>query len=149
MGCDPYGTWTMAFSVSINLNFFGEGIVLNFGIATSEDDFTFQFSYAAHDDTKTEIKQKGVNASIGVNLQYTDFESVEQLEGGMYNSGVSLPVGRFDILTSEKNEYAGWQIGFGPGVAADFHKTKTYTYNSDVWEPLNLTRRMAEWSGIR
>ena len=143
MSFDPLGKWTFAISFNVTILLFGRGIDIGVGFAMSADDFTFQLTYAASDDSVTDVDQFGIVEAASINIQYTELSSVTELEGPMYAYGINAPIS-FDILSTEEQP-VGWQIGVGPGVAYDVHKIKSYTYNTDVWETWNPTKRLIEW----
>ena len=140
----------MAFSLNLNFSFCGVGFDMAVGIAVSEQDFTLQFTYAdSSENEQTKIEQLGVSAGVSLGLQYTDFESVEKLDEYVIVTGVNTPIGSLDVLTNDEDGYVGWQVAAGPGVSADVHRIKTYTYNYGVWEMWNPVRKIAERLGIR
>ena len=140
---DPFGNWTFAISFNATILLFGKGIDIGVGFAMSSDDFTFQLTYAASDDSITDVDQFGIVEAASINIQYTELSSVTELKGPMYAYGINAPIS-FDILSTEEQP-VGWQIGVGPGVAYDIHKIKSFTYNTAVWETWNPTKRLIEW----
>lgn len=143
MGVDFTGRQTTAFALSLNFTFFGQGIQLNFGVASSSDDWAFQFSYAASDDSKTEIKQKGVSMGASVVIQHTKCDSVRDLAGSSTSTGIGGPVSL--ELVSNDTGVIGGQVGAGIGHSLDLHQIESYTYNSKVWKHWNPAKKIAKW----
>ena len=121
-GSDPTGQWTF----SLNLVFFvglGGGYSFNIGISVDSNSMVaFQYSYSVPKNDKTENTVIGATAGVGVGVQFTNLDSVSDLEGPSKSIGVNTPIFGADII---QNKYSGETIGagvtVGPSAGGDFH----------------------------
>jgi len=140
---DPQGRWTVSISFGVDATFFcvGASFSINFAI---DDDFNFaiQCSYSS----PTFIDDGTFNVGIadvggGVSVQYTNDDTVYDLEGSSICLGATYGAGPYvggDVVWSGKtmDDLAqlyeppnGFQItgGYGGGVDVHLRQTKTYT----------------------
>ena len=89
MGYDPYGKWTMGFSVGGNVTLF-LGVSISIGIYWDDEgnvDWQWSYSVPGVDDTVT----VGVcDAAGGVSFQYTEADTVYDLYGATSYVGGSI-----------------------------------------------------------
>ena len=141
---DPTGEWTFSF----NLGFFiglGGGYSFNIGFSVdSEDMLAFQFTYSVPNDGETRNTVIGGTVGFSVSMQYTEYNSVAELNSRSKSAGVNTPIGSFDIIKDRYNKDVGWAISVGPSVGMDFHVNETKTYT--IGGPLpSLVRKIKEW----
>ena len=122
------GKWTFSLSVG---GFIGLGGGYSFYVGISRDSegmIALQYTYSVPNDEKTRNTVIGATASVGLSLQFTNLDSVSELEGASKSTGVNVGMVSFDaILSAPENEFMGISIGAGPGFSADFHVNEVYT----------------------
>jgi len=70
----------------------------------------------------------GATLSGNVGMQFTNLDSVSDLEGPSKSIGANTPILGFDLIKNDKtNDTVGWAVGLGPSKGADYHKNKTNT----------------------
>ena len=133
-GADPFGTWTIGLSLGANITF-GLGVSISIGLFFDDNgNFDVQWSYAVPgvDDTST----VGVlDAGVGVSLQYTDRDTVQDLYGPATYMGASggplwyvgADLISFSDASDSNGEINGFQLTGGIGVGVDVHVAETYT----------------------
>jgi RHS repeat-associated protein len=144
---DPTGKWTFSMSFGFFIGL-GGGYSFNIGISVdSEKMIALQYTYSVPNDENTRNTVVGAVASVGVSMQYTNLESVLDLEGAAKSVGVNTPVGSYDVITNSRtNEPFGWDFGIGPGFGGDFHVNETYT--STIGRPVpSMSRLLNDWFG--
>ena len=144
---DPTGEWTF----SLNLGLFiglGGGYSFNIGFSVdSEDMVAFQVTYSVPNDGETRNTVIGGTVGLSIGMQYTEYNSVTELEGLSKSAGINTPFGGFDVIKNRYNKDVGWGIGVGPGIGMDLHvnETKTKTIG---WPFPSLIRIIKEWVGL-
>ncbi len=131
MGYDPYGTWTLGFSISGSAVF---GIGINLGIGFVIDDnwnFDVQWTYSVPGCNDT-FMVGGISAQASVSVQYTSADTVYDLYGPSSSAGFGVGNVGFDVISfsdaSDPNkELDGVQISVGVGAGVDVHVVDSYT----------------------
>ena len=133
-GADPQGLWTIGFSIGGNITFL-LGVSISIGIFfDGKGNIDVQWSYSATgvDNTNT---VGGVDAGVGLVVQYTDRETVYDLYGAATSIGASVGpswyVGADAISFSDASDLNGSmngiQIAGGFGVGVDAHIVESNT----------------------
>jgi RHS repeat-associated protein len=142
MGYDPTGMWTITFSFGFDITFLIVGISRNISIAFDDDgNVVIQTSYSepffVNDGETLHIGL--FDAGFGFALQYTEDDTVYDLEGPTTYVGTSAGTGLFytgaDMVFSGYNPIkektlkkpTGFQLTVGWGIGVDFHAKTTQT----------------------
>ena len=130
MGYDPTGEWTFSMGGTISLNFGGFGITLSLGLSFDSDgDWAPQFSYSFPNYGETTNTPIGQSMSAGIYTQWTNLDSVSELEKESYCIGANTPVLGADIVFNKEKQPIGTTVTLGPGIGIDVHQYKAYTYS--------------------
>ena len=140
MRIDPSGNWTLSFNINLNLNIIF-GFSVSIGVAIdSKGESANQWSYSHPFDSTT--PNIGLfDGGISVSAQYTNLNSVDNLESVASYYGASVGTGPYisgDLVSNApvsdpSGEIIGGQLGVGIGYGIDAHvtQTKTKTINKD------------------
>lgn len=127
-GYDPTGKWTFSLSLAFSIVLPGAGYSVNIGISfDSEDMCAIQYSYSVPKDKKTRYTAIGAGVGGGVSFQYTNFDSVDDLNGPSKYGGIDTPVIGVNGVHTKSNELVGVEASLGPTIGADLHVNETYT----------------------
>ena len=109
---DPSGK-SFAIVLGFNFNIFGWGMTGSINLVSTRKNFGVQYSYYLSDDADISKKQNntiGVDAGPYIGIQYTEENSMSDLEGYAKATGGDIFMG-CDFLTKEDGRYLGWQYG--------------------------------------
>ena len=144
---DPTGEWTYNFNISLFIGL-AAGYSFNIGVSVdSESMIAFQTSYSVPNNEETRNTVIGATIGISFGMQYTDLDSVLDLEGPSKSVGMNTPIGGYDVIKEKyTNEDIGWSIGLGPSIGGDFHvnETQTYTIGEAFRSPMRVIK---DWLG--
>ena len=133
MGYDPTGKWTFTISFALSLVLPGAGYSFNIGFSVdSEDMCAIQYSYSVPNDENTRYTAIGVGIGAGVSFQYTNFDSVNDLNGPAKYVGSSA----VNAVLSEDNKLQGIKSSVGTSIGGDVHVNESYTGTVDKFKSL-------------
>ena len=115
------------------------------GITFSQDYIGLQYTNCTpKTDSKTENEQIGVDLAVITGVQYTEKNTLEELEGEATSIGGDVFMGG-DIVLDSQNKYMGWQWSGATGSSIGVHKTKTNTETICKIPTVNLPKKLRKW----
>lgn len=123
---DPFGTSTFSIGFGFFIGIIGGysgSILLS---SDSEGMLALQWTYSVPNNEKTRNTVFGASAGVGVIMQVTNLESVDELNGSSTSTGVNALVG-VDAVSNDKDELVGAAVSVSLGCGADFHINETQT----------------------
>ncbi len=134
MNYDPYGLWTIGFSLGINVTIFA-GVSINIGFVIDDNwNFDWQWSYALPGVDNTNAFGV-ISAGVGAAVQITNRDTVYDLYGPATYVGASVGDGLYvggDVISfsdaSDPNSTIdGIQLTGGVGIGLDTHIIESNT----------------------
>ena len=142
---DPTGE-SFAIILGFNINLFGWGMIGTINLVSTKENFGVQYSYYLSDDTEIAEKENqtvGVDVGPYIGVQYTEKDSMEELEGYAKATGGDLLLGG-DILTEEDGDYLGWQFG-ASAFSLNMHSFYTNTETLVSFPTIDLLGMLIDW----
>ncbi|MBO5967049.1 MAG: RHS repeat-associated core domain-containing protein, partial [Clostridia bacterium] len=146
MKTDPTGMWTFSINIGVSFFFFGRGFSASVSVTFTRESVALQTSVCSPEtNSKTSNDQIGINAGLTVGVQYTELDTVQELEKTpIIASGGDVMLG-VDILNDyDTAEYVGWQWN-ASSLSLDTHKTISETKTVVEIPTINLMKKMQGW----
>ena len=141
-----YSGASFAIAIGFNFNIFGWGGIFTLNFVSTKEDFGVQYSYYLPDDALISDKENqtvGVDIGPYIGIQYTDKNSMDDLEGVAKVTGGDLLLGG-DTLTDENGDYLGWQFGTS-AFSLNMHSLYTNTETLFRIPTIDLPQILMDW----